>query len=60
MGAAGAMISDMADMKRWIELYVSGKTSAPATHRALMNCIPTGVHDVGFGLALGCSQGWYG
>ncbi|MEO6836547.1 MAG: serine hydrolase domain-containing protein [Candidatus Tumulicola sp.] len=60
MGAAGAMVSDMADMKRWIELYVSGKTSAPATHRALMNCIPTGVADVGFGLALGCTKGWYG
>lgn len=60
MGAAGAMISDMADMKRWIELYVSGKTSSPATHRALMDCIPTGVPDSSFGLALGCSQGWYG
>jgi D-alanyl-D-alanine carboxypeptidase len=60
MGAAGAMISDMADMKRWIELYVSGKTSSPATHRALMDCIPTGASDAGFGLALGCSKGWYG
>ncbi|MGA8534461.1 MAG: serine hydrolase domain-containing protein [Candidatus Tumulicola sp.] len=60
MGAAGAMISDMTDMKRWIKLYVTGKTSAPATHRALMNCISTGVPDAGFGLALGCSKGWYG
>ncbi|MBV8530025.1 MAG: beta-lactamase family protein [Candidatus Eremiobacteraeota bacterium] len=60
MGAAGAMISDMADMKRWIELYVTGKTSAPATHRALMHCISTGTPESGFGLALGCSNGWYG
>ncbi|MBV9332696.1 MAG: beta-lactamase family protein [Candidatus Eremiobacteraeota bacterium] len=60
MGAAGAMISDMADMRRWIELYVSGKTSAPETHRALMNCISTGVENSAFGLALGCSNGWYG
>jgi D-alanyl-D-alanine carboxypeptidase len=60
MGAAGAMISDMADIRRWIELYVTGKTSAPATHRELMNCIPTGAGDSGFGLALGCSNGWYG
>ncbi len=50
MGAAGAMISDMADMKRWIELYVSGKTSSPETHRALMDCIPTGVPDSGLDL----------
>jgi D-alanyl-D-alanine carboxypeptidase len=60
MGAAGLMISDMADMKRWITLYVTGKTSAPATHRALMNCIPTGHGNLAFGLGLGCSAGWYG
>ena len=28
MGAAGAMISDMADMRHWIKLVVTGKTSA--------------------------------
>ncbi|MBV8149218.1 MAG: beta-lactamase family protein, partial [Candidatus Eremiobacteraeota bacterium] len=28
MGAAGAMISDMSDMKRWIALYGTGKTSS--------------------------------
>lgn len=60
MGAAGAMISDMADMKRWIALYVGGKTSSAAMHRALMDCIPTGTPNEGFGLALGCSHGWYG
>jgi D-alanyl-D-alanine carboxypeptidase len=60
MGAAGAMISDMADMKRWITLYVTGKTSGPATYRALKNCIPTGQGNLAFGLGLGCSEGWYG
>ena len=60
MGAAGAMISDMADMKRWITLYVTGKTSSAATHRALMNCIWTGKGNLSFGLGLGCSAGWYG
>ena len=60
MGAAGAMISDMSDMKRWIMLYVTGKTSSAATHRALMDCISTGAPGQGFGLALGCSSGWYG
>ncbi|HZY97105.1 MAG TPA: serine hydrolase domain-containing protein [Candidatus Cybelea sp.] len=60
MGAAGAMISDMADIKRWIELYVTGKVSGPATHRALVNCLPTGDGNLAFGLALGCSAGWYG
>jgi D-alanyl-D-alanine carboxypeptidase len=60
MGAAGAMISDMFDMKRWITLYVTGKTSSPAMHRALMDCVSTGAPGQGFGLALGCSSDWYG
>jgi D-alanyl-D-alanine carboxypeptidase len=60
MGAAGAMISDMDDMKRWIGLYVTGKTSAPATYRALTECVPTGHKNLSFGLGLGCSVGWYG
>jgi D-alanyl-D-alanine carboxypeptidase len=60
MGAAGLMISDMDDMKRWITLYVMGKTSSDAMHKALMDCISTGEPDSGFGLALGCSSGWYG
>lgn len=60
MGPAGAMISDMADIKRWITLYVTGKTSSPAMHRALMSCDSVGYPGQGFGLALGCSSGWYG
>jgi D-alanyl-D-alanine carboxypeptidase len=60
MGAAGAMVSNMSDIKRWIGLYVTGKTSAPATYRALTQCVPTGEPGLGFGLGLGCSAGWYG
>jgi D-alanyl-D-alanine carboxypeptidase len=60
MGAAGAMISDSSDMKRWIALYVTGRTTSPAMHRALMDCVSTGTPGQGFGLALGCSSGWYG
>lgn len=60
MGAAGEMISDMTDMRKWITLYVTGKVSKPATHRTLMNCVPTGHGNLAFGLGLGCSAGWYG
>lgn len=60
MGSAGAMISDMSDMRRWIRLYVTGKTSKPATHAALMQCVSTGEGNLSFGLGLGCSAGWYG
>jgi D-alanyl-D-alanine carboxypeptidase len=61
MGAAGAMISDMADMKRWIKLIVTGKTSSAAMHRALMNCVSTSrLPGQGFGLAMGCTSDWFG
>ncbi len=58
MGAAGLMISDLADMKRWIELYVAGKTSGPETFRASRTCLPV-AGDLSFGLGLGCSAGRY-
>jgi D-alanyl-D-alanine carboxypeptidase len=60
MGSAGEMISDMADMKRWVRLYVTGKTSRAATQRARLTCISTGEANLSFGLGIGCSAGWYG
>jgi D-alanyl-D-alanine carboxypeptidase len=60
MGAAGLMISNMADMKRWIQLYTTGKISKGETYKALKSCVYTGEGNLYFGLALGCSAGWYG
>ena len=60
MGAAGEIISDMDDMKRWVKLYVTGKTNGPATQRARLTCISTGQGNLAFGLGVGCSAGWYG
>ncbi len=60
MGAAGEMVSDMNDMKRWLKLYVTGKTNAKATQRARMACVYTGEGNLSFGLGIGCSAGWYG
>ena len=60
MGAAGEMISDMNDSKRWVELYVEGKTNGAETQRERLDCIPTGQGDLAFGLGIGCSAGWYG
>ena len=59
MGSAGDMISDMHDMHGWIVDYVTGKISAPATHRALLTCVPI-EGNIAFGLGLGCSAGYYG
>lgn len=59
-GAAGAMISDMADMRRWVNLYVKGATNGVETQRARLICLPTGEGNLSFGLGIGCSAGWYG
>jgi D-alanyl-D-alanine carboxypeptidase len=60
MGAAGEIISDVADMKRWVALYVTGKTNAATTQRERLDCIPIGQGNLAFGLGIGCSAGWYG
>jgi D-alanyl-D-alanine carboxypeptidase len=60
MGAAGEMVSDIADMKRWTTLYVTGKVNGHNTQTARMTCIWTGEGNLSFGLGIGCSAGWYG
>ncbi|MFN2460544.1 MAG: serine hydrolase domain-containing protein [Candidatus Velthaea sp.] len=57
---AGVMISDVADMKRWVKAYVTGTTNGAATQRARLACQPTGRPGLSFGLGIGCSAGWYG
>lgn len=54
------MISDAADMRRWVKLYVTGKTNGSATQRARLTCIPIGEGNLAFGLGIGCSAGWFG
>jgi D-alanyl-D-alanine carboxypeptidase len=58
--AAGAMISDMTDMKKWVKAYVTGTTNSAASQKARLTCIPTGEGNLSFGLGIGCSAGWYG
>ncbi len=60
MGAAGDMISDANDMRRWIKLFVSAKTGEPAGFCAIAQC-KTFDGNLGFGLGLACAgDGWYG
>jgi D-alanyl-D-alanine carboxypeptidase len=58
--AAGAMISNMEDMKKWVKAYVTGTTNKPATQKERLNCIPIGKPGMSFGLGVGCSGGWFG
>ena len=59
MGTAGEMISDMNDIRRWIELYATGKTIGSGSYQDLINCIPF-LGNTSFGLGITCSAGWYG
>lgn len=60
-GAAGAMISTVPDMKRWVKSYVLGEMNSKAMQRQRLHCIPTGKgKGLDFGLGVGCSGGWYG
>lgn len=58
--AAGAMISNMTDMKKWVKAYVTGTTNSAATQKARLTCLPVGQGNLAFGLGIGCSAGWYG
>jgi D-alanyl-D-alanine carboxypeptidase len=58
--AAGAMTSDMADMKTWVKAYVTGTTNSAATQQERLTCLPIGKGNLSFGLGVGCSAGWYG
>lgn len=59
--AAGAMISTVPDMKRWVKSYVLGTMNGKTSQRARLRCLPTGTgRGLKFGLGIGCSAGWYG
>jgi D-alanyl-D-alanine carboxypeptidase len=59
--AAGAMVSTVPDMKRWVKSYVLGTMNSKAMQRQRLRCIPTGLgKGLDFGLGIGCSGGWYG
>jgi D-alanyl-D-alanine carboxypeptidase len=59
-GAAGVMISDMADMKVWVKAYVGGSVNSKAAQAERLDCLPTPKPNASFGLGVGCSAGWYG
>jgi D-alanyl-D-alanine carboxypeptidase len=54
-GAAGAMTSDLRDMAQWVRRFVPGKDP-----RRALECVPTGIGNIAFGLGVVCSAGWYG
>ncbi|MFE3767024.1 serine hydrolase domain-containing protein [Streptomyces sp. NPDC059104] len=58
--AAGAMTSDLADLRAWVPALVGGKLLDPATQAQRMRLRPTGVPDVSYGLGIAAFSGWVG
>ncbi len=59
-GAAGVMISNMEDMRKWVKAYVTGSTNSAASQKERLTCVDTGSPNLGFGLGIGCTGGWFG
>ncbi|MER8007994.1 serine hydrolase domain-containing protein [Streptomyces sp. NPDC094149] len=58
--AAGAMISDLHDLRRWAEIVATGRLLSPGTQAQRLRMLPTGVPGLGYGLGLFDANGWIG
>ncbi|MEV4560436.1 serine hydrolase domain-containing protein [Kitasatospora sp. NPDC049285] len=58
--AAGAMISDLPDLRRWAKVVATGELLSPATQAQRLRFEPTGFPGTGYGLGLIDSDGWIG
>lgn len=59
-GAAGVMISDASDMRRWVKIYVTGTVNSAASQKERLSCRDTPRPGAQFGFGVGCSAGWFG
>ncbi|WP_371495039.1 beta-lactamase family protein [Kitasatospora sp. NBC_00374] len=58
--AAGAMISDLRDLRRWAEVVATGTLLSPETQRERLEVLPTGFPGTGYGLGVFETGGWIG
>jgi D-alanyl-D-alanine carboxypeptidase len=58
--AAGAMISDLHDLRRWAEIVATGKLLSPGTQAQRLRMLPTGIPGLSYGLGLFDANGWIG
>ncbi|MGV9264057.1 serine hydrolase domain-containing protein [Kitasatospora sp. NPDC003701] len=58
--AAGAAISDLADMQKWAKVLATGTLLKPATQAERLATPPTPLPGVGYGLGLFINHGWVG
>ncbi|MFE6336152.1 serine hydrolase domain-containing protein [Streptomyces sp. NPDC057798] len=58
--AAGAMISDLQDLRRWAPILATGKLLSPETQKQRLKTLPTGHPGTSYGLGIVNSGGWIG
>ncbi|MFI2348894.1 serine hydrolase domain-containing protein [Streptomyces sp. NPDC019443] len=58
--AAGAMISDLNDLRSWAHTLATGTLLSPATQAQRMKMSPSGLPDTGYGLGIFNVAGWIG
>ena len=58
--AAGAMISDLHDLRRWAKIVATGTLLSPQTQRERLKTLPTGLPGTSYGLGIFKSGGWIG
>ncbi|MFJ2938349.1 serine hydrolase domain-containing protein [Streptomyces sp. NPDC087219] len=58
--AAGAMISDLHDLRRWAKILATGELLSPETQAQRLNTLPTGFPGLSYGLGIFDADGWIG
>ncbi|MEV4430135.1 serine hydrolase domain-containing protein [Streptomyces sp. R-07] len=58
--AAGAMISDMHDLRRWAKVVATGELLSPETQEQRLMTLPTGFPGTTYGLGILETNGWIG
>ncbi|MER6911804.1 serine hydrolase domain-containing protein [Streptomyces sp. NPDC000594] len=58
--AAGAMISDLEDLREWARVVATGTLLTPETQAERLRTEPTGVAGAGYGLGIFTLHGWVG
>ncbi|WP_330330945.1 beta-lactamase family protein [Streptomyces sp. NBC_00536] len=58
--AAGAMVSDLQDLRGWARTLATGTLLTPATQAERLKTTPTGIPGAGYGLGIFDVQGWIG
>ncbi|MBM9623809.1 serine hydrolase domain-containing protein [Streptomyces zhihengii] len=58
--AAGAMISDLHDLRRWAGIVATGELLSPRTQAERLTTLPTGFPGTSYGLGIFETGGWVG